>query len=126
MTTDIALYSRGQDGLAPGTTTLPELPRWSGGGAVERRARSRHELAIRQEIRGGELDQVRLARQLAQDLAQLDAAERYVTEVKFKLEEAERRSRLIAGDDPVLNQQFAVLDATLFQAARAVVNRRVR
>src|SRR5690606_3689678 len=80
--------------------------------------------AIRQEIRRGELTQVQEARKLAESIARLDAAARYTLEAKLSLEEAERRSKLIAGDNPVLQQQFAVLDDALFHLMRSEQIRR--
>lgn len=99
-------------------------PRWSGAGALDRRNETRHVLAIREEIRQGELTQVEEARKLAESIARLDAAARYNLEAKLTLEEADRRSKLIAGDNPVLQQQFAVLDDTLFHMMRAEQIRR--
>ena len=103
---------------------LPAPAWWTAAGARDRRAEERHTLAVRQEVRAGELAQIRAARQLAESIARLDAAARYNLEAKLTLEEADRRSKLIAADNPVLQQQFAVLDDTLFHLMRSEQIRR--
>lgn len=105
---------------------LPAPPRWSNAGARDRRADEAHTLAMRQEVRTAELAQVREARRLAASLASLEKLRRLGNEAKFMLEEADRRSQLMAGENPVLKSQFAVLDDALFHAIRSQLLREER
>ncbi len=103
---------------------LPAPPWWTAAGAKDRRAEEKHTLAVRKEVRAGELAQIRAARMVVESTARMEALARITTEAKFRLEEAHRRSLLLAGDNPVLQAQMGVLDDTLLQAFRAEQIRR--
>lgn len=103
---------------------LPAPAWWTAAGARDRRAEEAHTLAVRQEARIAELAQIRAARQLVESNARMDLLARINSEAKFRVEEAERRSRLMAQDDPVLQAKFGVLDDSFLQALRAELLRR--
>ncbi len=103
---------------------LPAPPWWTAAGAKDRRAEENHTLAVRQEVRAGELAQIRAAGEVVESTAKMEALSRISTEAKFRLEEAHRRSLMLAGEDPVLQAQMGVLDDTLFQAFRSELIRR--
>jgi hypothetical protein len=127
MADDVLPYDERRSNHLPANRGPYEAPAWwTDLGQKERHAEREHAVAIRGISREVELSQAREALQLARDMAQLEASDRFITEAKFRLADAQRRSRLIAEDDPVLQQQFAVLDDTFFQLSRNTVARRIR
>ncbi len=103
---------------------LPAAPWWTAAGARDRRAEDAHTLAVRQEARNAELAQIQSVRQLVESTARMDLLARINCEAKFHVEEAERRSRLLAQDDPVLQAKFGMLDDGFLQSLRSELLRR--
>lgn len=84
----------------------------------DRRAEEAQTLAIRQMQRDVELARLEIAAEHAIELAEIEAASMRLTERKLRIDQQHRLSRAIAGDDPVLQAKFAVLDDDFFHAQR--------
>lgn len=105
-------------GLTSGAELYNSLPRWSGARYADNRAAAEHALDIRAEIRDVKLARIRIAAQLAKDLAQMEADDRRLLEVKLQIERRRRMSQALTGDDPELRAMLAVLDDDAFGAQR--------
>jgi hypothetical protein len=98
---------------------FPAPPALSRAGQIDRRNENEHAATMRQLRRRAEADVARTAGRLFADVAEIEAAARVASETKFKLHDAHYRSRVLAGEDPVLQAQFAVIDDTLAQRLRS-------
>jgi hypothetical protein len=104
-----------------------EAPHWlTDLGRTERGLEQAHAVQIRSATREIEVVQAREAVDLTRSMARLDSTARYATEVKFRLDRARRESRILAEDDPVLGQQFDIVDNLLFQHGRNEMTRRLK
>lgn len=96
---------------------------WTEAGVQDRRNGGQHAVAMRQIRRDTELAQADAARRLIEDVAEMQADARYVTEAKFVLDRADKETKILAGDNPELQAKFRLLDDELYQRTRI---RRVR
>lgn len=103
---------------------LPAPAWWTSAGVRDRRAEESHTLAVRQMVRGVELARVQIAGRHAVDVAELEAASMRLTERKLQIDQQHRLSLALAGEDPVLQAKFAVLDDDFMHAQRVAELRR--
>lgn len=98
-------------------------PGFTKAGQVERRHERKHVLAIRDVERCAREFVAASARDAVADIAWLQARAQVKTQAKFLLEQADKESRIIAGDDPLLKGKFDIIDDEFFMTTRSRVNR---
>lgn len=111
MTFDLDRFSAGADSNRQRTTNV--LPWLTSAGLADRRNEANHLVRMQETRREAERLAAIEAKRLVHELAHQQAMSRAVSEAKFTLHRAHTESRLLAGDDPVLQAHFAILDDTM-------------
>lgn len=98
---------------------FPQPPLLSSGGVRDRQASSEHALAMREVSRRMELQMARTYERMVTEVGQMQAEAKLQTELKWHLVRNHKESQVLAGDDPELKAQMAVLDDEFFHRQRA-------
>lgn len=112
-------------GIVPSIPTLrSDLERFEQPGFLteagqrDRRAVAQHQYEMRQIVRDTERRALQRASELYDALVTEAAEDLLMTDAKMRIQQQHSLSRLLAGEDPVLQAEFAVLDATRSQKRR--------
>jgi hypothetical protein len=92
-------------------------------GQVDRRHEREHVLAIRDAERGLRERLAMAAAEAAADVAWIQGRAQVNIEAKFAIDRAEKLSAVVAGDNPVSQAKFAILDDEFFAQTRNIANR---
>jgi hypothetical protein len=112
MTFDLERFSTPPDSINR-RPTASVLPWFTPAGMADRRNEADHVVRMQQIRREAEQLAAEQAKHLVHELAHQQASAQALSEAKYTLHRAHTESRLLAGEDPVLQAHFGIMDDTL-------------